>query len=195
MLLLAPQEIRVGQAYERLWDNLREQGYARVRIDGTTHRLEDVPEIDRKRKHNVEVVVDRIVVKKAQRSRIADSVEIALGLGQGVMRTALVDDNRDETDWKVDSYSLFRACEECGRSFEELIPNNFSFNSPLGWCPECEGLGVQQGTDLNVLLSDQQRSLLDAVVAVWPDPSSSSTFLAMLQAMSKSVGITLDVPF
>ena len=195
LLLLAPQEIRVGQAYERLWDNLREQGYARVRIDGTTHRLEDVPEIDRKRKHNVEVVVDRIVVKKAQRSRIADSVEIALGLGQGVMRTALVDDNRDETDWKVDSYSLFRACEECGRSFEELIPNNFSFNSPLGWCPECEGLGVQQGTDLNVLLSDQQRSLLDAVVAVWPDPSSSSTFLAMLQAMSKSVGIPLDVPF
>ncbi|MDA1160362.1 MAG: excinuclease ABC subunit UvrA, partial [Planctomycetota bacterium] len=195
LLLLAPQEIRVGQAYERLWDNLREQGYARVRINGTTHRLEDVPEIDRKRKHNVEVVVDRIVVKKQQRSRIADSVEIALGLGQGVMRTALVDDNRDETDWQVDSYSLFRACEECGRSFEELIPNNFSFNSPLGWCPECEGLGIQQGTDLNVLLSDPQRSLLDAVVAVWPDPSSSSTFLAMLQAMSKSVGIPLDVPF
>ncbi len=195
LLLLAPQEIRVGQAYERLWENLREQGYARVRINGTTHRLEDVPEIDRKRKHNVEVVVDRIVVKKQQRSRIADSVEIALGLGQGVMRTALVDDNRDETDWQVDSYSLFRACEECGRSFEELIPNNFSFNSPLGWCPECEGLGIQQGTDLNVLLSDPQRSLLDAVVAVWPDPSSSSTFLAMLQAMSKSVGIPLDVPF
>ncbi|MGZ0164592.1 MAG: excinuclease ABC subunit UvrA [Planctomycetales bacterium] len=195
LLLLAPQEIRVGQAYERLWDNLREQGYARVRIDGTTHRLEDVPEIDRKRKHNVEVVVDRINVKSRQRSRIADSVEIALGLGQGVMRTALVDDNRDETDWKVDSYSLFRACEECGRSFEELIPNNFSFNSPLGWCPECEGLGIQQGTDLNVLLNDPHRSLQDAAVAVWPDPGSSPVFLAMLQAMSKSVGIRLDVPF
>jgi excinuclease ABC subunit A len=195
LLLLAPQEIRVGQAYERLWDNLREQGFARVRVDGTTHRLEDVPEIDRKRKHNVEVVVDRIIVKKRQRSRIADSVEIALGLGQGVMRTALVDEDRDESDWQVDSYSLFRACEECGRSFEELIPNNFSFNSPLGWCPECEGLGIQQGTDLNVLLSDPHRSLQDAAVAVWPDPANSSVFLAMLQAMSKSVGIQLDVPF
>ncbi len=195
LLLLAPQEIRVGQAYERLWDNLREQGFARVRVDGTTHRLEDVPEIDRKRKHNVEVVVDRIIVKKRQRSRIADSVEIALGLGQGVMRTALVDDNRDETDWQVDSYSLFRACEECGRSFEELIPNNFSFNSPLGWCPECEGLGIQQGTDLSVLIGDPHRSLQDAAVAVWPDPANSSVFLAMLQAMSKSVGIQLDVPF
>jgi excinuclease ABC subunit A len=195
LLLLAPQEIRVGQAYERLWDSLREQGFARVRVDGTTHRLEDVPEIDRKRKHNVEVVVDRIIVKSRQRSRIADSVEIALGLGQGVMRTALVDDSRDETDWKVDSYSLFRACEECGRSFEELIPNNFSFNSPLGWCPECEGLGIQQGTDLNVLLNDPHRSLQDAAVAVWPDPANSSIFLAMLQAMSKSIGISMDVPF
>lgn len=195
LLLLAPQEIRVGQAYERLWDNLREQGFARVRVDGTTHRLEDVPEIDRKRKHNVEVVVDRIIVKKRQRSRIADSVEIALGLGQGVMRTALVDDGRDETDWAIESYSLFRACEECGRSFEELIPNNFSFNSPLGWCQECEGLGIQQGTDLNVLLDDPHRSLQDAAVAVWPDPASSSVFLAMLQAMSKNIGISLDVPF
>ena len=195
LLLLAPQEIRVGQAYERLWDNLREQGFARVRVDGTTHRLEDVPEIDRKRKHNVEVVVDRILVKKRQRSRIADSVEIALGIGQGVMRTALVDDGRDETDWIVESYSLFRACEECGRSFEELIPNNFSFNSPLGWCQECEGLGIQQGTDLNVLLDDPHRSLQNAAVAVWPDPSSSAVFLAMLQAMSKNIGILLDVPF
>ena len=195
VLLLAPQEIRVGQAYERLWDNLREQGFARVRIDGTTHRLEDVPEIDRKRKHNVEVVVDRITVKRQQRSRIADSVETAIGLGRGVLRTALVDDKRDEPDWDVDSYSLFRACEECGRSFEELIPNNFSFNSPQGWCIECEGLGVQQGTDLKVLLSDPQRSLEDAAVAVWPDPKTSSVFRAMLQAMSSSVGIPLDVPF
>jgi len=195
LLLLAPQEIRVGQAYERLWDNLREQGFARVRVDGTTHRLEDVPEIDRKRKHNVEVVVDRILVKKRQRSRIADSVEIALGIGQGVIRTALVDDGRDETDWIIESYSLFRACEECGRSFEELIPNNFSFNSPLGWCQECEGLGIQQGTDLNVLLDDPHRSLQNAAVAVWPVPSSSSVFLAMLQAMSKNIGVSLDVPF
>lgn len=195
LLLLAPQEIRVGQAYERLWENLREQGFARVRINGTTCRLEDVPEIDRKRKHQVEVVVDRITVRTRQRSRIADSVETALGLGQGVMRTALVDENRDESDWKIDSFSLFRACEECGRSFEELIPNNFSFNSPLGWCPECEGLGVQQGTDLNVLLNDPQRSLQEAAVAVWPDPKSSSVFLAMLRAMSRSTGIPLDVPF
>ena len=195
LLLLAPQEVRVGQAYDRLWDNLREQGFARVRIDGETYRIDDVPDIDRKRKHNVEVVVDRATVRPNQRSRIADSVEASLELGHGVMRVAIVEEGRDESDWKVESYSLFRACESCGRSFEELTPNNFSFNSPLGWCDDCEGIGTQQGTDLTVLISDPQRSILDAAVAVWPDPQSNSVFLAMLQAMADTIGIRLDVPF
>jgi len=195
LLLLAPQEVRVGQAYERLWENLREQGFARVRIDGETYRIEDVPDIDRKRKHNVEVVVDRATVRPNQRSRIADSVETALELGHGVMRVAVVDDGRDEADWKVESYSLFRACESCGRSFEELTPNNFSFNSPLGWCDDCEGIGTQQGTDLTVLISDPQRSILDAAVAVWPDPQTTPVFRAMLQSMADTIGISLEVPF
>jgi excinuclease ABC subunit A len=195
LLLLAPQEVRVGQAYERLWDNLREQGFTRVRIDGQTYRIDDVPDIDRKRKHNVEVVVDRATVRANQRSRIADSVEMALELGHGVMRVAIVEDSRDETDWKVESYSLFRVCESCGRSFEELTPNNFSFNSPLGWCDDCEGIGTQQGTDLTVLISDPQRSILDATVAVWPDPQTTPVFRAMLQSMADTLDIRLDVPF
>ena len=195
LLLLAPQEVRVGQAYERLWENLREQGFARVRIDGQTYRIEEVPDIDRKRKHNVEVVVDRATVRANQRSRIADSVETALELGHGVMRVAVVEDGRDESDWKVESYSLFRACESCGRSFEELTPNNFSFNSPLGWCSDCEGIGTQQGTDLTVLISDPQRSILDAAIAVWPDPQTTPVFRAMLQSMADTIGIQLDVPF
>ena len=195
LLLLAPQEVRVGHQYERLWENLREQGFARVRVDGTTHRLEEVPEIDRKRKHNVEVVVDRVTVRSRQRSRIADSVEAALEMAHGVMRVASVDDTRDETDWKVESFSLFRACETCGRSFEELTPNNFSFNSPLGWCDDCEGLGVQQGTDLSVLIDDPQRSLQDAAIAVWPDPATLPLFASMLQAMAETVELRLDVPF
>jgi excinuclease ABC subunit A len=194
LLLLAPQEVRVGQVYERLWENLREQGFSRVRINGETHRLEDVPDINRKRKHNVEIVVDRVTINPKRRSRIADSVEAALDLGHGVMRVAHVDD-RDETDWKVEAFSLFRACETCGRSFEELTPNNFSYNSPLGWCPECEGIGTQQGTDLAVLISDPQRTLEEAAVAVWPDPRTSQVFAAMLRAMADELGMKLDVPF
>ncbi|MFP6765821.1 MAG: excinuclease ABC subunit UvrA, partial [Planctomycetaceae bacterium] len=194
LLLLAPQEVRAGQSYERLWQNLREQGFTRVRINGATHRIEEVPEINRKRKHNIEIVVDRVTIQPARRSRIADSVEAALDLGQGVMQVACVD-KRDEVDWQVEVFSLYRACESCGRSFEELIPNNFSFNSPLGWCSECEGIGIQQGTDLTVLISDPQKTLAEAAVAVWPDPGSSQIFQAMLRAMADETGLPLDVPF
>ena len=194
LLLLAPQEVRAGQVYERLWENLREQGFSRVRINGETHRLEDAPDINRKRKHNVEIVVDRVTINRKRRSRIADSVEATLDLGHGVMRVAHVND-RDETGWKVEAFSLFRACESCGRSFEELTPNNFSYNSPLGWCPECEGIGTQQGTDLAVLISDPQRTIEEAAVAVWPDPKISQTFAAMLNAMADELGMKLDVPF
>jgi len=194
LLLLAPQEVRAGQSYDRLWENLREQGFTRVRINGVTHRIENVPEISRKRKHDVQIVVDRITIHPKRRSRVADSVEVALDLGRGIMQVACVD-KRDEVDWQVEAFSLYRACESCGRSFEELIPNNFSFNSPLGWCPECEGIGIQQGTDLNVLISDPQKTLEEAAVAVWPDPRSKQIFQLMLRAMADETGLRLDVPF
>ena len=194
LLLLAPQEVRTGQSYDRLWENLREQGFTRVRINGVTHRIENVPDISRKRKHDIEIVVDRITIHPQRRSRIADSVEAALDLGRGVIQVAYVD-KRDEVDWQVEAFSLYRACESCGRSFEELIPNNFSFNSPLGWCPECEGIGIQQGTDLNVLISDPQKTLEEAAVAVWPDPGAGQVFRAMLHAMAEETGLSLDVPF
>ncbi|HUQ69837.1 MAG TPA: excinuclease ABC subunit UvrA, partial [Planctomycetaceae bacterium] len=195
LLILAPQEVTVGQQYAKLWERLREQGFRRVRIDGTTHTLEDVPEIDRRRKHNVEIVLDRITIGSGNRSRVASSVEAAFDLGQGVIRVAAVDDNRPETDWKVEPYSLFRACSNCGRSFEELSPQNFSFNSPLGWCESCEGLGTQQGTNLAALIADPTRSLRDGAVAAWPDPTTRPLFGVMLEAMATDVGLPLDVPF
>ena len=194
-LLLAPQEVKVGQHYEKLWQTLTEQGYARVRVDGTTYRLDEVPDIDRKSKHNVEVVVDRITIKREQRTRLAESIEAALDLGKGLMRVAHVDEARAEPDWKVDPFSLHRACETCGRSFEELTPNNFSFNSPLGWCSSCEGLGTQRGTDLRVLIGDPNRSLRDAAVSAWPDPRSTPFFAAMLESMARELGWDLNAPF
>jgi excinuclease ABC subunit A len=195
LLILAPQEVAVGQQYAKLWDRLREQGFRRVRIDGTTYTLEEVPEIDRRRKHNVEIVVDRVTIQPNGRSRLADSVELAFDFGQGTIRTALVDDDRPEPKWKVQPYSLFRACEKCGRSFEELSPQNFSFNSPLGWCQACEGLGVQQGTNLAALISDPTRTLADGAVAVWPDPNTRPLFRQMLEAISAECDLPLDVAF
>ena len=194
-LVLAPQEVSVGQQYSKLWERLGEQGYRRVRINGTTYTLDDVPEIDRKRKHNVEIVVDRVTLSRQGRSRLAESVELAFDLGKGLIRVAIVDEERDETKWKVQPFSLFRACESCGRGFEELAPHNFSFNSPLGWCDACEGIGVQQGTNLGALISDQTRSLSEGAVSAWPDPVKSPLFRQMLAAMAKECDIPLEVPF
>ena len=195
LLLLAPQEVEVGKSYDRLWDRLREMGFGRVRIDGTTHRLDDVPEIDRRRRHQVEIVVDRIAIKKRSRSRIADSVEMALDLGKGLIQVAQVDDGRDESEWQTTVFSLHFACENCGRSFEELSPHNFSFNSWLGWCESCEGLGVEQGTELSLLIDDPNRSLMDGAIAAWPDPKTNGEFGELLHSISTAFNIPLDVPF
>ncbi|WP_010585138.1 excinuclease ABC subunit UvrA [Schlesneria paludicola] len=195
LLILAPQEVAVGQQYSKLWERLTDQGYRRVRIDGVIYTLEDAPDIDRKRKHIVEIVVDRVTVNRSGRSRLAESVESAFDLGKGFIRVAIVDETRDEKKWKVLPYSLFRACESCGRSFEELAPHNFSFNSPLGWCPVCEGIGIQQGTNLAALISDPTRPLSQGAVSAWPDPLKSPLFGRMLGAMAKECDIPLDVPF
>jgi excinuclease ABC subunit A len=195
LLLLAPEEVEVGDSYEKLWDKLRGQGFLRVRVDGTTYRIDDVPEFDRRRKHQVEIVVDRVTIARGARSRIADSVESALDLGKGLLRVAHVDDDKPETEWRVDRFSLHFACESCGRSFEELTPHNFSFNSSLGWCPACEGLGVQQGTNLTALIADPKRTLAGGAIAAWPAVKDNPLFRKMLEALSRQFSIPLDVPF
>ncbi|MBT4865494.1 MAG: excinuclease ABC subunit UvrA, partial [Planctomycetaceae bacterium] len=195
LVLLAPQEVEVGQKYERLWERLKADGFLRVRVNGIICRLEDVPQMDRRRKHSVEVVIDRITVNRRSRSRIADSVEAALTLGHGVMFVAHCDDSRPEDEWQVDPFSLHFACRECHRSFEELTPNHFSFNSPLGWCESCEGLGIEYGTNLSSLISHERATLLDDAVAAWPKIADSPLFSRMLHSMAGQFGIPLDVPF
>src|SRR5207237_8751418 len=128
-------------------------------VDGKSFNVSEPPAIDHRRKHKVEVVVDRIIVRKGQRGRLADAVEAALDLGMGVMHVAHVDDGRAETAWRVDRYSQHFACDRCGRSFEPLNPHHFSFNSPLGWCTACEGLGTQMGANPSVLMRDPNLSL------------------------------------
>ncbi|EDL58885.1 excinuclease ABC subunit UvrA [Gimesia maris] len=195
LLILAPVDINVGQAYETLWEKLRSQGFLRVRIDGVTCRLEEVPDIDRRRRHEVEVVIDRITVAAKNRSRIADSVESALALGAGLMYACYCDDEVPEQEWDFETFSLFYFCDQCGQSFEELTPHNYSFNSPLGWCEYCEGLGTELGTNLSELIPDPNRSLQDAAVAAWPDPRTNAKFKITLDAIAKQFRIPLDVPF
>src|SRR5271157_5767782 len=154
VFIMAPVERRDGEAFEALWDELRASGFARVRVDGTLIELDSPPKLSHRRKHRIEVVIDRAVVRRSTRSRLADSVESALDLGKGVIHVARVGDPDNEPHWHVDRYSQHRSCDRCGRSFEELSPHHFSFNSPLGWCPVCEGLGTQQGANPAVLVPD-----------------------------------------
>ncbi len=194
LYLMAPVEIEVGQQYAALWDQLRATGYHRVRIDGATHALDAVPEIDRRRKHKVEIVVDRVVVKAEARSRIAETIEQCLALGKGVMHLAVASDTVPEPKWDVIVHSQHLACRQCGRSFEPLTPHSFSFNSPLGWCKTCEGLGVQIGANPLALLRDPKLTLADGALELWPKlelPMSR----AMLEALGRGAGIPLDVPF
>lgn len=195
VLLLAPQEVEVGHSYDQLWGRLKDQGHSRVRINGQTYRLEDVPEMDRRRKHQVEIVIDRTTLDPAQRGRIAESIEKGLDLGRGILLVAQVLENRPETEWPIERFSLHFACEQCGRSFEELTPHSFSFNSPLGWCPSCEGLGVQPGTNLSQLITNEDLSLNAGAIALWPDPRKSALFQKILDALHAHVQLPLDVPF
>ncbi len=193
--VMAPLERRDGETYDDLWNDLRGSGFARVRVDGKSVSLDDPPKLSPRRKHRVEVVVDRAVVRRATRSRLADSVASALDLGKGVVLVAKVGDDVDEPRWHVDRYSQHRSCESCGRSFEELSPHHFSFNSPLGWCPVCEGLGTQHGANPAALIPDGKRSIRDGAVVVWPDFAVNSLFARMILSFCETQGIDPDVPF
>jgi excinuclease ABC subunit A len=195
VFIMAPVERRDGERYEALWDDLRASGFARVRVDGQSISLDNPPKLSHRRKHKVEVVVDRAVVRRSTRSRLADSIESALDLGKGVVHVARVGDESREPSWVVERFSQHRVCDRCSRSFDELVPHHFSFNSPLGWCPVCQGLGVQQGANPAVLVPDGRLSLREGAVAVWPDFAAVSLFARMIETLAQAEGIDLDAPF
>ncbi len=193
--VMAPVDRRDDETYDDLWANLKASGFARARVDGRTIDLDAPPKLSRRSKREVQVVVDRVIVRGSARSRLADAVEAALDLGRGVMLTARSDDDVEESNWPVDRYSQHRSCDGCGRGFEELSPHHFSFNSPLGWCPSCEGLGVQQGANPAVLIPNPSRSLRAGAVTAWPRFAENKTFARLIEAVAKAEGIDLDAPF
>jgi excinuclease ABC subunit A len=194
LYVMAPLEIRVGERYETLWEETRSSGYVRIRVDGQTYSVDEPPTIDRRRKHDVEVVIDRVTIRPDARSRIAGSVENALSLGHGVLRVAYPGLDVPEPQWPVETHSQHFVCDRCGRSFEPLSPHHFSFNSALGWCPACEGLGMQTGTNPAALLRDPKLTLAQGAVALWPGVESR-IFAMMLDAFSRGTGIPIDTSF
>ena len=139
----------------------------------------------------MQVVVDRLQINTKDRSRIADSVATAIDLGQGVVQIALADASREEPDWEIITHSLFLACHHCGLSFQALTPHSFSFNSSLGWCTSCQGLGTQMGTNPAALM-DMTRSLAEGAMLLWPNLNSQLS-TAMMNALCAATGIPANV--
>ena len=198
MLLLAPVELKVGQTPESFLAGLKAAGYVRLRVDGTTYRLDEDPPLDRKKKHRLELVIDRITSNPEERSRIAQSVEAAFEAGNGTLFVArAVDDGHgnplEEPDWPIDIHSRFLACPKCGQGFRPLEPREFSFNSPLGWCAVCDGLGTRTGVEHQSLVRDASLSLLDGALDLWPDIAQPLS-KTMLSSLCTTTGLPGNIP-
>ena len=194
LYLCAPVELATGQSYEDLWDMFRNNGYVRVRVNGQTHELDAMPNVDRRRKHDLEVIVDRVTLRKEARGRLADSIENALALGRGVLHVVTVLPDVPEKRWETKVHSQHLVCSDCSRSFEPLSPHHFSFNSTIGWCHACEGLGTEVGADPASLMRSPQMTLAEGAILAWPS-IEQPLFAAMLAALSKYTGLPTDVPF
>ncbi|MCS1393862.1 excinuclease ABC subunit UvrA [Lysinibacillus boronitolerans] len=186
MQLLAPMVSGRKGTHVKLLEDLKKQGFVRVRIDGELRDLDDAIELDKNKKHSIEVVVDRVVMKEGIAARLSDSLETALRLADG---RVLVDVMEHEELL----FSEHHACPLCGFSIGELEPRMFSFNSPFGACPSCDGLGSTQEVDLDLVVPDWDRSLLEHAIAPW-EPTSSQYYPQLLKAVCDHYDIPMDVP-
>ena len=179
--------------YQALLEELAAQGYARARIDGEIRELSELPKLARYENHTIEVVVDRLVKRKGIERRLTDSLETALRLAEGVAEVALVSRDPDEQE-EVLTFSQHLACSTCGRSFDELAPRNFSFNSPYGACPTCDGLGTRFEVDPDLVVRDPDLSLADGAIAPWSG-HRGEFFAGLLEAVAEDSGFSTSTPW
>ncbi|GIN11997.1 UvrABC system protein A [Shouchella clausii] len=187
MQILAPLVSGRKGTHVKTLEQIKKDGYVRIRVDGEMREASEEIELDKNKKHTIEVVIDRVVIKDGVQARIADSLETALTLAGG---RVLVDVIGEEELL----FSQQHACPECGFSIPELEPRLFSFNSPFGACPSCDGLGSKQEVDSELVVPDPSRSLREHALAPW-EPTSSNYYPQLLQAVCDHFGIDMDVPF
>lgn len=187
MQILAPIVRRKKGQHKTIFEKIQKDGYVRVRVDGDIFDVTEVPELSKSKMHNIEVVIDRLVNKDGIRSRLFDSVEAALRLGDGYLMIDTMDGNEL-------LFSEHYSCPVCGFTVPELEPRLFSFNAPFGSCPTCDGLGIKLEVDLDLVVPDPSKSLKEGALAPW-NPISSNYYPTMLEQAMPSFGVDMDTPF
>ncbi len=178
-----------------LFSQLSAQGFARVRVDGVVHPLSSPPTLKKQEKHDVEVVVDRLVVKPSAKQRLTDSVETALRLADGIVVLDFVDVPDDSLE-RERRFSERLACPNGhALAVDDLEPRSFSFNSPYGACPECHGLGIRKEVDPDLVVPDPEKSLAEGAIAPWSSGQSAEYFQRLLQGLGDAMGFRLDTPW
>jgi len=192
--VLAPVVRSRKGEYADLFAELQAKGFARARVDGEVVQLTSPPALEKKLKHDIEVVVDRLVAREGVQRRLTDSVETALGLAGGLLVVDLVDLDIDDPD-KERRFSEHRACPNDHQlTLEEVEPRTFSFNAPYGACPECTGIGSRLEVDPDLVVPDDELSLADGAVVPWAQ-TSSEYFERVLSALADEMGFSMDVPW
>ena len=173
-------------AHVKVLEDIKKQGYVRVRVDGDMYDLEEDIELDKNKKHSIEVVIDRIVIKEGVAPRLADSLESALTLGEG---RVLI----DVMDQEELLFSEHHSCPICGFSIDSLEPRMFSFNNPFGACPECDGLGAKKVVDVNLVIPDKTLTLRENAIVPW-EGKMSKYYPQLLECVCVHYGIDMDIP-
>lgn len=187
MQILAPIVRRKKGQHKTVFEKIQKDGYVRVRVDGDIFDVTEVPELSKSKMHNIEVVIDRLVNKDGIRSRLFDSIEAALRLGDGYV----VIDTMDGSELL---FSEHYSCPVCGFTVPELEPRLFSFNAPFGSCPTCDGLGIKLEVDLDLVVPDPSKTLREGALAPW-NPISSNYYPTMLEQAMASFEVDMDTPF
>jgi len=191
LLILSPVVRGKKGSYQTFFKRLVKEGFSRVRVDGTIYELEETIKLDRYKMHNIEIIVDRVKVSVENKDRIADSVETALKHSQGLC--LIVDNN----NFKELIFNTQLSCSICGLSLGEMEPRMFSFNSPYGACPDCNGLGIKLEFDPDLIIPDKKKTLREGAIAAWRRGSRGYImyYVALLRELVKSLKISMDIPF
>ncbi|MBY4980933.1 excinuclease ABC subunit UvrA [Streptococcus suis] len=185
--ILAPIVRKKKGQHKTIFDKIQKDGYVRVRVNGDVYDVSELPELSKSKAHNIEVVVDRIVIKEGIRSRLFDSIEAALRIADGYV----IIDTMDEKEML---FSEHYACPVCGFTVPELEPRLFSFNAPFGSCSDCDGLGMKLEVDTDLIVPDASKTLREGALAPW-NPISSNYYPQMLEQAMNHFGVDMDKPF